>query len=60
MKHNNISSWAEDFGYEDLTEEAGKYNLPLGLLEDACDVLTRSNRNNRKERFNRCPKESWQ
>ncbi|MEW5820155.1 MAG: hypothetical protein AB1782_08170 [Cyanobacteriota bacterium] len=61
MIHKNISSWAEDFDYDELSMEANEYNLPLGVLEDACEVLTRSSlKRNKKQKNHKRGKECWQ
>ncbi|MGD9579863.1 MAG: hypothetical protein AB7V50_00685 [Vampirovibrionia bacterium] len=61
MRHSNISSWAQDFEYEDLTEEASNYNLPLDLIDEACELLNQScSRSNKKKKFSKVTKECWQ
>lgn len=61
MKNKNFSLWAEDFDYENLSEEANKYNLSLGLLEDAREVLTRcTNKKIRGAKSIKHKRECWQ
>jgi hypothetical protein len=57
----NLSSWAEDLDYDELSLEANEYNLPLGVLEDVCDVLNRSSaKRSKKTKMSRRSKECWQ
>ena len=61
MKNKNFSLWAEDFDYENLSEEANKYNLTLDVLEDAREVLTRcTNKKIRSAKNVKRKRECWQ
>lgn len=61
VRHRNISSWAQGFEYEDLTAEADQYNLPIGLIDEACELLNNSySRTKSKKKMTRATKECWQ
>lgn len=61
MKRKNLSSWAEDFDMNELSNEADEYNLSIDLLEEACDVLNRtSSRITKRGRTAKRNKECWQ
>lgn len=61
VRHSNISSWAQGFEYEDLTEEADKYNLPIDLIDEACELLNNAySRSKNKRRMTKATEDCWQ
>lgn len=61
VRNKNYSSWAEEFNYDDFSDEAAEYNIPMGLIQEAREVLNRSsNRQLKKGKIIKHRKECWQ
>lgn len=61
MKNKNLSTWAEEFDLNEISLEASEYNLSQDLLEEACEVLTRSSsRQIKRIKNHKRKRECWQ
>jgi len=61
VRNKHVSSWAEEFDYEELNEDLSNTSVPLTLLEEAREALTRTTKQRaKKNKIIKTRKECWQ